>query len=164
MNDNKIKIVGLLNDILEGEFTSVNQYWLYGLTLNHLSLSKLGKIFIKESIEEKTHVDRISKRILQLGGIPNFSMGKNIQPDQSVEKMFEVGINLEKEIIVKYQKTIAQLEEMHDYASVEILSKILSEEEHHREWLNSQLQLLKTIGTNLYLSRLMTLEMEEIED
>ena len=160
---NKTKIIELLNDILKGEFITVNQYWLYGLTLNHQSLGKLGKIFIEESTEEREHVEKLSKRILQLGGVPDFRGPTDIDTTPDVERMFEVGIVLEETIINKYQQAIAQLEDMHDYASVEILSGILKDEEGHREWLQAQLELLKRIGLQLYLSKIMTLEMQESE-
>jgi bacterioferritin len=152
------KINSLLNDLLKSEFTTINQYWLYGLTLSHQSLGKLSKIFLKESIEERSHVEKISQRILQLNGSPVFNITESVPATKNVKDMLEIGLKLENIIITKYQEAIAQLEDMHDYATVEILSGILKEEEGHKAWLNSQLLLLEKLGEQIYLSLLTELE------
>ena len=40
-----------------------------------------------------------------------------------------------------------------DFTSAEMLTRILSEEEHHIEWLENQLQLIETLGMQNYLIR-----------
>ena len=76
---NIAKIVVLLNTALKCEFTTINQYWIYGLTLHHMGLEKLSKKFLEESVEERSHVSRLSSRILQIGGEPKFDDIENIQ-------------------------------------------------------------------------------------
>ena len=152
------KIIKLLNDVLRNEFITINQYWLYGLTLNHQSLAKLGKIFLKESIEERSHVEKISQRIFQLGGNPIFNINESLPIAKNVMEMLKSGLQLEETIIKNYQEIIAQIEDMHDFTSVDLLSEILKEEELHKEWLSSQLRLLEKLGEPLYLSLLLTLE------
>jgi bacterioferritin len=158
MDVNTDKITELLNDVLKSEFTTINQYWLFGLTLNHKSLKRLGDLFIKESLDERSHVEQIAKRILKVGGKPVFNITEPVQQSEDVLEMLKIGFELEDSIIQKYKETIKQLDELKDYASTEILSCILVEEEGHREWLQSQIDLINTIGKELYISKLIEFE------
>lgn len=158
IDDSTSKIVELLNNVLKSEFTTINQYWLFGLILNHQSLNKLGNLFIKEAIDERNHVEQIAKRILKVGGMPIFNITEPVKQSKDVHEMLNIGFQLEDSIIQKYKDTIKQLDELKDFGSTEVLSAILDEEEGHREWLQSQICLINAIGKELYLSKLIDFE------
>lgn len=161
MKNNVKEITELLNSALQCEFTTINQYWIYGLTLHHIGLERLSKKFLEESVEERSHVERIASRILQIGGVAKFDAINEIDNTQDVEKMLECGIQLENDVIDKYNKMISKIADMQDHATADILTEILREEVIHKEWLEAQLKVMREMGRQLYISKLVELDEEE---
>lgn len=145
------KIIGFLNDALKSEFSAIQQYWLHGLTLKHWGFHKIGQLFIDESIEERDHVSKIAKRILQLGGYPIFDVIDKVSMGEDVVEMLKFNLNFEQNTILQYRNSINEIAAQHDYTTADMLTEILSEEEGHKEWLQSQLRIIAEIGVAQYL-------------
>jgi bacterioferritin len=148
------EIVNLLNDLIKSEFTTINQYWLYGLTLGHDGLDRLSKKFIEESVEEREHVSAVAARILQLGGNPVFGGPDVIKNTENVEEMLKSCLVLEEKIISQYNDAITKISSLNDHATADMLTEILCEEEEHKEWLTAQIEIIKKIGYQLYVAKL----------
>ena len=58
------EIITALNDILTGELTAINQYFVHYRMLENWGYARLAKKKREESIEEMKHADRIIHRIL----------------------------------------------------------------------------------------------------
>jgi bacterioferritin len=145
------KIIGFLNNALKSEFSAIQQYWLHGLTLKHWGFHKIGQLFVDESIEERAHVNRIAKRILQLGGYPIFDAVDKVSMGESVVEMLQFNLNFEQNTILQYRNAIHEITEYNDFTTADMLTEILSEEEGHKEWLQSQLRIIAEIGVAQYL-------------
>ncbi len=149
--DNNPKVIGLLNEILKSEFSTIQQYWLHGLTLKHWGFHKIGDLFLEESVEERAHVEKIAKRILQLGGYPKFDAIDAVTLGDNIVEMLNSNLEFEKKIIAQYRNAINEISAQHDYATAEIITQILVEEESHKEWLQSQIRIIAEIGVSQYL-------------
>jgi bacterioferritin len=145
------KIIEFLNDALKSEFSAIQQYWVHGLTLKHWGFHKIGQKFIDESIEERDHVNKIARRILQLGGVPKFDDILKISTFKDVVEMLNLNLTFEQDAILQYRNTINELSILFDYTSADMLTQILIDEENHREWLQSQLRIIAEIGVAQYL-------------
>jgi bacterioferritin (cytochrome b1) len=75
--------------------------------------------------------------------------------------MLECGIQLENDVIDKYNKMISKIADMQDHATADILTEILREEVIHKEWLEAQLKVMREMGRQLYISKLVELDDEE---
>lgn len=144
-------LIEKLNLLLKNELTAINQYFLHAKILKHRGYETLAAKEHEESIDEMKHADELADRILFLGGLPNFQDLGKILVGETIEEMLEADFTLEKRAIPALQETIAYAEDIHDYGTVELLSRILVSEEEHYLWLEQQLRILRDIGEQNYL-------------
>jgi bacterioferritin len=145
------KVIGYLNDALKNELTAINQYFLHARMLRHWGVTKLGKHEYEESIDEMKHADRLTERILFLGGLPNLQdLGKLLIGEDVVE-LLECDLKLEQQAMPMLRDAIAHCEIVRDYISRELLEDILESEEEHVDFLETQFDLIKRIGVENYI-------------
>ena len=66
-------VVKLLNDALATELVCVLRYRRHHYTADGLASPKIVEEFMVHAVEEQAHADLLAKRIVQLGGEPDFS-------------------------------------------------------------------------------------------
>jgi bacterioferritin len=147
------KIIDILNDLLKGELTAINQYFLHAEMCNSWGYKRLYATIRKESIEEMVHAEKYMERILFLEGTPNMTESLKIKVGKTVKEQFENDLDLETEAMVKLNSAIADATEMGDYGSKDLFEEILAEEEHHVDWLEAQLSMITEVGIANYLSQ-----------
>ena len=146
-------IIQGLNDILCGELSAINQYFLHSRMCKNWGYQKLAKYIYEESISEMKHATALADRILFLEGIPNFQKISKINIGSTVKEQLESDFALEKDAILKLKNTIEICYDNHDHGTRELLENILKDEEGHIEWIDTQLSIIKNIGYANYLSQ-----------
>ena len=145
------KVIEFLNKALKNELTAINQYFLHARMFRNWGLQKLAKHSHHESVDEMKHADELIKRILFLEGLPNMQdLDKLLIGETPVECM-ECDLKLEYAGHAFYKEAIAYCEQARDYVSREIFERILEDEEEHIDFLETQLELVKTVGLQNYL-------------
>lgn len=145
------KIIDALNSVLTKELTAVNQYFLHARMLQNWGLEKIGRLEYAASIDEMKHADMVIKRILFLEGLPNLQKLNKIRVGQDVAEVIAADLEVEYEAIPHLKICIQQAEAEHDYASRDLFLSILKSEEHHVDWLETQRELLKSVGVQNYM-------------
>jgi bacterioferritin len=145
------KVVEHLNTQLTNELTAINQYFLHARTLQHWGVTKLGQHEYAESIEEMKHADDLIKRILFLDGLPNVQRLNPIQVGQDVEQILKADLAIEEKALADLREGIAYCESVRDYASRDLLARILENEEEHIDFLDRQFDLIRQIGMANYI-------------
>ena len=140
------KVVEILNTVLTNELTAINQYFLHARTLEHWGITKFGRYEYKESIEEMRHADEVIKRILFLDGLPNVQRLNAVQIGQSPEEILHCDVRLEAKAIDDLREGIAYCEQVRDFPTRDLLAGILRDEEHHVDFVETQLDLIGRIG------------------
>lgn len=155
-----VEIIRLLNAVLTNELTSVNQYFLHARMYQNWGLHRLGKLIYEESIGEMKHADRLVKRILFLQGLPNLQDLHKLSIGETVPESLAADLALEVSGRATLVAGVAQCEAAKDFVSREILVHILEDTEDHVDFLETQIELLRTLGEQNYLQSAMG-ELEE---
>jgi bacterioferritin len=148
------KILELLNEQLTSELTAINQYFLHAKMQGSWGYTKLAEHTRDESIDEMKHAERITERILFLGGLPNYQKLLPLRIGQTVREQFEADLAVEMEVVDRLRPGITMCREKGDMTTANLFEKILADEEEHIDYLETNLELMDRLGEQLYLSQL----------
>lgn len=125
------KLIETLNSLLADELTAINQYIVHGEMCANWGYSKLHEHFERRSIAEMKHAEKLIGRILFLEGRPIVSKLKDIHIGAEVPQQLENDRKAEAGAIEAYNAAIELAGQVRDYATREILEKILADEDGH---------------------------------
>ncbi len=147
------KIIAILNEVLKAELTAINQYFLHAEMCENWGYQRMAKHTRKESIEEMQHAEILMERILLLDGTPNMSDYFKINIGQNLKQQLQNDVDLEYTAVKRLNDGIKQCVAAGDNGSRELLEKILIDEEHHIDWLEGQLYMIKEMTYENYLTQ-----------
>ena len=147
------QVLSFLNEALKAELTAINQYFLHAKMCENWGYLRLAEYNRKESIDEMKHADVLMERILFLEGTPNMTDMYAIKIGTNVQAQLENDMALELAAVKRLNEAIAVSVGAADNASRELFERILRDEEHHIDYLEAQLGIIKEIGLPLYLSQ-----------
>lgn len=145
------KVIEFLNKALTNELTAINQYWLHYRVLDDWGVSKLAEYERHESIDEMKHADQLAERVLFLGGLPNFQAIHNLRVGETVEEILKADLAMEEDAIPLLRDAIEHCESVRDYVSRDLFASILSSEEEHVDFLETQFDLIARMGLENYV-------------
>ena len=147
------KVIDYLNKGLRHELTAINQYWLHYRLLDNWGLLDMAKVWRKESIEEMQHADRFTDRILFLDGFPNMQVLDPLRIGQNVKEIIECDLAAEHSARNLYQEAATHCHGVKDYVSRDLFEGLMKDEEGHIDFLETQLDLIKRVGLELYTQK-----------
>ncbi|MCP5411002.1 MAG: bacterioferritin [Alphaproteobacteria bacterium] len=139
-------VITFLNKVLKNELTAINQYFLHSRMLADWGLSELAHKEYEESIDEMKHADKLIKRVLFLGGLPNLQDLGKLMIGEDVLEVIKCDLSLEMMALPDLKMAIAHCEQVKDFVSRELFTDILESEEEHIDWLQTQLRLIEQMG------------------
>lgn len=145
------KVIQYLNAVLKGELTAINQYFMHYRLLHHWGIRKLAKYEYEESIDEMKHADVLMERILFLDGLPNLQAMNRLRIGENVPEVLAADLEVEYEAIALLKEAIPYCESVRDFASRDLLSRILEAEEEHVDFIETQQTMIEQMGLQNYL-------------
>jgi bacterioferritin len=138
-------VVRLLNEALASELVCVLRYRRHHFMASGLNAQGAAEEFLQHAIEEQTHADQLARRIVQIGGEPDFSPEGLVTRShtQYVEGLTLIGM-IEEDLIAErvgidsYREVINYLG-TDDSTTRRMLEEILATEEEHAEDMASLL-------------------------
>jgi bacterioferritin len=143
-------VVEYLNKALRHELTAVNQYWLHYRLLENWGYNTLAKIWRKESIEEMEHADKLVHRIIFLDGFPNMQVLDPLHIGQTVKEVLDCDLAAEMSARALYEEAATHCHAVKDYVTRDLFERLMKDEEEHIDFLETQLELVKRLGLELY--------------
>ena len=148
------EVIALLNEQLTSELTAINQYFLHAKMQQNWGLTKLAAYTREESIDEMKHAERITDRILFLEGLPNYQKLLPLRIGQTVREQLQSDLAIEVAVVERLRPGIAMCREKGDMTSANLFEEILADEEHHIDYIETNLALIERLGEQLYLAQL----------
>src|SRR3954468_19433207 len=147
------RVLEFLNEQLTAELTAVNQYFLHAKMQHNWGFTRLADYIRSESIDEMRHAETLTERILFLDGLPNYQRLGTLEIGQTVPEQFRADMGVEGAAVTRLRSGIEYMRSLGEVHSANIFETILADEERHIDYLETQLQLIETLGEPLYLAQ-----------
>ncbi|HQU78907.1 MAG TPA: bacterioferritin [Azonexus sp.] len=145
------KIIDILNDLLTGELTAVDQYLIHGEMYADMGFSRLAEKALHESDHERQHARALIQRILFLEGKPNLAKREALKVGKNVPDMLKADLAVEYKVVGELKKAMAACELAQDYVTRDMLGVQLDDTEmDHAYYLEKQLGLIELVGLENY--------------
>jgi bacterioferritin len=145
-------LIDALNYLLAEELTAINQYMVHSEMANNWGYKKLHGSFEKRAIDEMKHAEELIGRILFLEGLPIVSKLGKMGIGADVPKQLASDHSLEMAAIKAYNEAIILAGDVRDYATREILEKILKEEDRHIDQIEELQDQITQMSLQIFLS------------
>ncbi len=145
------KIIDILNGLLSGELTAVDQYLIHGEMYADMGFTHLAEKSLHESEHERLHARALIQRILFLEGTPNLGKRDALKIGQSVPEMLQADLDVEYQVVGELKKAMAACELAQDYVTRDMLGVQLDDTEmDHAYYLEKQIKLIGLVGLQNY--------------
>ncbi len=96
------------------------------------------------------HADKLTDRIIFLDGFPNMQVLDPLHIGQNVKEILDCDLAAEVGARALYQEAAAYCQTVKDFPTRDLFEKLMADEEHHIDFLETQLDLCEKLGVQLY--------------
>jgi bacterioferritin len=146
------KLISVLNQLLADELTAISQYMVHAEMCDNWGLDKLHKAIQGQAVDEMHHAEWLIGRILFLDGMPVVSKLNPMKIGKTAVDMVANDLDSEVGAVRAYNEAIALAGEVADRATADLLLKILTMEEAHVDWAETQRSQIDQVGLQNYLA------------
>ena len=147
------EIIEFLNEALTAELTAINQYFIHAKMNENWGYKRLAAKFYEESIDEMRDAEKLVERILYLEGVPNLQRLGPVGVGETVPEQFELDLATEVAAVERYNRGIELAVAKGDNGTRELLEDLLTHEEEHLDWIETQQRVIAEIGLEHYLAQ-----------
>lgn len=145
------EVIATLNSLLAEELTAINQYIVHSEMCANWGYGKLHDTIEKRAITEMRHAEHLIERLLFLEGRPIVSQLNPLHIGADVVAQFKDDLDAETTAVRLYNDAVLQAGQARDNGTRAMLESILSDEEDHVDWLETQLDQIEQMGLAPYL-------------
>jgi bacterioferritin len=146
------KLIDTLNALLADELTAINQYMVHSEMCHNWGYERLHERIERRAIQEMKHAEKLIARIIFLDGMPRVDKLNRITIGPDVDKQFTNDLQAERDAWRAYNDAIQLADQVKDSPTRQLLEEIVVDEDAHIDWLEEQLDQIKQMGLQLYLS------------
>lgn len=139
-------VIDYLNKALRSELTAISQYWLHYRLQSDWGFGRLAKKSREESIEEMQHADKLMDRIIFLEGHPNLQTLDPLRIGETAKESLECDLAAEYDARTLYVEARDYCLSVKDFGSMDLFENLIRDEEGHIDFIETQLDLMKSIG------------------
>ena len=146
------KLIQVLNQLLADELTAISQYMVHSEMCDNWGYNKLHEAKEKQAIDEMHHAEWLIARIIFFEGKPIVSKLNPIRIGGTIPELIENDYQAEVAAVKAYNAAIGLAHDVADQASVDLMTKILNDEERHADWGEIQQAQIEHMGLENYLT------------
>jgi bacterioferritin len=146
-------VIDRLNTILTIELTAINQYFVQAEMCRNWGYDRLYEKFKHSSMAEMQDTPHIIAHILYLEGVPNMQRLNQVRVGENVQEHLQLDLELEVEAVEALREAITHCRNVEDYTTRKMFEDMIASEEEHVDWIENQLEIIRQIGLELYLSQ-----------
>ena len=145
-------LIKKLNYLLADELTAINQYIVHSEMCANWGYEKLHQLFERRAVDEMKHAEQLIARILFLEGSPTVSSLNKISIGAAVPEQLESDHGAELGAIRAYNEAIKLAGDVGDFATREMLERILEDEDRHIDKIEELQDQIGHMGVGVFLS------------
>ena len=145
-------ILDLLNRVLTANLTAINQYFVHAKMCENWGYERLHDHVRKRSFDEMKDAEEIIEHTLYLDGVPNMQRLGTIQVGETVPEQFKLDLKSELGMLNLYAEGTTYCAKVEDYTTRHMLEEMQKDTDDHIDWIEKQLELIKQVGLEEYLS------------
>lgn len=146
-------VIDRLNTVLTIELTAINQYFVQSEMCRNWGYERLADKLRHSSMSEMKDAPGIIAHILYLEGIPNMQRLNQVRVGENVLEHLQLDLQLEIEAVEALREAITHCQSVGDYTTRKKFEDMIADEETHIDWIENQLEAIRQIGLELYLSQ-----------
>jgi bacterioferritin len=146
-------VVEKLNGLLTGELTAINQFFLHAEMCENWGYQRLYHEVRQRSLSEMKDAEELIEHILYLEGMPNVQRLASVKIGETVPEQLNADLNAEQDMVKQLADAITHCAKVGDYTTRRKLETMVEDEEKHINWIEAQLDQIKQIGLENYLSQ-----------
>jgi bacterioferritin len=146
-------VIERLNAILTIELTAINQYFVQAEVCRNWGYERLWEKFRHSSLEEMKDTQNIIAHILYLEGVPNMQRMDQVMVGETVQEHLQLNLELERKAVETLREAISHCRDVEDYTTRKMFEEMIASEETHIDWIENQLEAIRQVGLELYLSQ-----------
>ena len=147
------KVIQQLNAALCAELTAIAQYMVQAEMCDNWGYKRLGGLTKARAIQEMHHAEHFIERVIFLDGTPAINVPLTPKVGANVLQQLEFDYADEAEAIRQYNDAVKVCSEAGDAGSKELFESTIKDEEHHADFLESQMNAIKEMGIGPYLAQ-----------
>ncbi len=146
-------IIERLNTLLAHELTATDQYVVHSEMAANWGYGRLAGKFRELSTDEMKDAQNFIKHIFYLEGVPIMQRTGPVQLGAGVPELLELNLRREREVVETLIEAITHCTQVGDYHTRGMLEGMIRDEEAHVDWFETQLETIRQIGAENYLSQ-----------
>ena len=143
-------VLDQLNRALRHQLTASSQFWLHYRLLHNWGFGPLAKKWRHEAIEEMEHADRLIERIIFLEGHPNLQELDAMLIGETPREVLDCDLRAKYLARTLYRTAREVARQAEDQVTKLLFDDLLEDEEHHLDFLESQIDLHNALGAESY--------------
>ena len=145
-------VINLLNKILTADLTAINQYFVHSKMCRNWGYERLEHKVRQRSFDEMKDADELIEHILYLEGVPNVQRMNTVQIGETVPEQLKLDLKAEQEMLTLLSEGVVHCTKVADFTTRHMLEDMVKDVDEHIDWIETQLETLKQVGLENYLS------------
>ena len=145
-------VVSILNKILTADLTSINQYFVHAKMCENWGYDRLHHKVRARSFDEMKDAEELIEHILYLEGVPNVQRLNTVHVGETVPEQLKLDLKSEQEMLALLSEGVVHCTKVMDFTTRHMFEDMVKDVDVHIDWIEVQLETIKQVGLENYLS------------